>query len=88
MLVCGIADAEGKFLVKKLLCDLVELYFRRAGEVDVLGRNDHCLSGQGDGCGDGRLLALGGDHVFSRLVGACRIFWWVLSLRARFNDVC
>ena len=43
-----------------------------------MGRNGHCLSGQGDGCGDGRffacggqgdsivngrLLAFGGDHV-------------------------
>ena len=68
-----------------------------------MGRNGRCLSGQGDGCSDGRLLAcggqgnsvldgcllaLGGDHVFGRLVGACRIFRWVLSLRARFNDVC
>ena len=24
----------------------------------------------------------------SERVGACRIFRWVLSLRARFNDVC
>ena len=103
VLVCRLADAAGEFLVEELLRDLVKLHFRRAGEVDVLGCNGRCLSGQGDGCGDGRLLAfggqgdgvvddrllaLGGDHVFGRLVGACCIFWWVLSLHARFNDVC
>ena len=103
VLVCRLSDAAGEFLVEKMLRDLVELHFRRAGEVDVLGRNGRCLSGQGDGCGDGRLLAcggqgdgvvgvrflaLGGNHVFGRLVGACRIFRWVLSLCARFNDVC
>ena len=103
MLVCRFPDAAGKFLVKKLFGDFVELHCRRAGEVDVLGRDGCCLDGQGNGCGDGRLLAcggqghgvvdgrllaLGGDHVFGRLVGACRIFRWVLSLRAHFNDVC
>ena len=101
--VCRLSDAAGKFLVEKLLGDFVELHFRRAGEVDVLGRSGRSLGGKGDGCGDGRLLAcagevdgvvdgrllaLGGDHVFGRLVGACHIFWWVLSLCARFNDVC
>ena len=103
VLVCRLADATGNFLVKKLLRDLGKLHFRRAGEVDVLCCSGRCLSGQGDGCSDGRLLAcgsqgdgvvdgrllaLGGDHVFGRLVGACCIFWWVLSLHARFNDVC
>ena len=88
VLVGRLADAAWKFLVGKLLRDLVELHFRRAGEVDVLGCNGFCLSGQGDGCGDGRLLALGGDHVFGRMVGSCRIFRWVLSLCARFNYVC
>ena len=84
VLVGRLADAAWKFLVEKLLRDLVELHFRRAGEVDVLGLNGRCLSGQGDGCGDvcllacggqgdgvvnGRLLALGGDHVLvGRLV--------------------
>ena len=103
VLVCRIADAAGKFLAEKLLSDLVELHFRRSWELDVLGRNGRCLSGQGNGCGnvrllacggqgdgvvDGRLLALGGDHVFGRLVGACCIFRWVLFLCARFKDVC
>ena len=49
MLVCRFAYAAGKFLVEKLLGYFVELHFRRAGEVDVLGRNGCCLSGQGDG---------------------------------------
>ena len=31
------ADAAWEFLVEKLLRDLVELHFRQAGEVDVLG---------------------------------------------------
>ena len=103
VLIGRLANAAWEFLVKKLIRDLVELHFRRSGEIDVLGCNGRCLSGQGDGCGDGcllacggqgggvvngRLLALGGDHVFGRPVGACRIFRWVLSLRARFNDVC
>ena len=103
MLVHRFADAAGKFLVEKLLGYFVELHFRRAGEVDVLGIDGCSLGGQGDGCGDGRLLACGGqgdgvvdgllldlgsDHVFGRLVDACRIFRWVLSLCARFNDVC
>ena len=88
VLVGRLANAAWEFLVKKLLCDLVKLHFRWAGEVDVLGCNGSRFSGQGDGCGDGRLLALGGHHVFGRPVGACRIFRWVLSLRARFNDVC
>ena len=103
MLICRLANAAGKFLVEKLLCDFVELHFRRSGEVDVLGRNGCCLSGKGNGCVDGRLLAcggqgngvvdgrllaLGGYHVFGKLVSACCIFRWVLSLRARFNDVC
>ena len=95
VLVDRLADAVWKFFFEKLLRDLVELHFRRAGEVDVLGCNGRCLGGQGDGCSDGcllayggqgdgvvdgRLLALGGDHVFGRLVGVCRIFWWVLLL--------
>ena len=103
MLVCWFADAAGKFLVEKLLGYFVELHFRRAGEVEVLGIDGHSLGGQGDGCGggrllacggqgdgviDGRLLALGGDDFFGRLVNACRIFRWVLSLRARSNDAC
>ena len=94
---------SGEVSCREMLRDLVKLHFSRSGEVDVLGRNGRCLSGQGNGCGDGRLLAcggqgdgvvdgrwlaLGGDHVFGRLVGVCRIFWWVLSLRAHFNDVC
>ena len=68
-----------------------------------MGSDGRSLGGQGDGYGDGRLLAcggqddgvvdgrllaLGGNHIFARLVDACRIFRWVLSLRARFNDVC
>ena len=68
-----------------------------------MGSNGRSLGGQGDGCGDGRLLACGGggdgvvdghllalvgNHVFGRLVDACRVFQWVLSLRAQFNDVC
>ena len=55
-----LADAAWDFLVEKLLRDLVELHFSRAGEVDVLGSNFRCLSGQGGGCGDGCLLACGG----------------------------
>ena len=35
-----LADAAWDFLVEKLLRDLVELHFRRAGEVDVLGLHD------------------------------------------------
>ena len=103
MLVRRFADAVGKFLVEKLLGSFVELHFRRAREVEALGINGRSLGSQGNGCGDGRLLAcggqgygvvdgrlldLGGNHVFGRLVDACRIFRWVLSLRARFNDVC
>ena len=30
-----------------------------------------------------QVLALGGDHVVGRLVGACLILRWILSLRAR-----
>ena len=103
MLVCRFADAAGKFLVEKLLSEFVELHFRWAGEVDIFGRDGSSLGGKGDSCGDGlllahggqgdgviygRLLALGCDHVFGRLVGAYCIFRWVLSLCARFNDVC
>ena len=61
MPVCQFSDAARKFLVEKLLGDFVELHFRWAGEVDVLGRNDRCFSGQSYGCGDGRLLACGGQ---------------------------
>ena len=83
VLVGRLANAAWEFLVEKQLCDLVELHFRRAGEVDVLGCNGSRLSGQGDSCGDGCLLAcggkgdgvvdgfllaLGGHHVFGRLV--------------------
>ena len=60
VLIGCLADAAWDFLVKKLLRDLVGLHFRRAGEVDVLGCNGRRLSGQGDGCGDGCLLACGG----------------------------
>ena len=60
VLVGRLADAAWDFLVEKMLCDLVEIHFRRAGEVDVLGCNGRCLSVQGDGCRDGCLLACGG----------------------------
>ena len=53
VLVGRLANATWEFLVEKMLCDLVELHFRRAGEVEVLGCNGRCLSGHGDGCGDG-----------------------------------
>ena len=59
MLVSRFADAAGKFLVKKLLGDFVEIHFGRAGEVDVLGSDGRSLGGYGEGCGDGRLLACG-----------------------------
>ena len=60
VLVGWLADAAWEFLVEKLLRDLVELHFRRSGEVDVLGCNGRRLSGQDNGCGDGCLLACGG----------------------------
>ena len=60
VLVGRLANAAWEFLVEKMLRDLVELHFRRAGEVDVLVCNGSRLSGQGDGCGDGCLLACGG----------------------------
>ena len=60
VLVGRLTDAAWEFLVEKLLRDLVKLHFRRAGEVDVLGCNGSRLSGQGNGCGDGCLLACGG----------------------------
>ena len=103
MLIPWFAYTAGKFLVDKVFGYFVKLHFRRAGEVDVLGSGGGSLGGQGDGrgdgrllacCGqgkgvvDGRLLALGGSHVFGRLVDAYCIFRWVLSLPARFNDVC
>ena len=59
-LVGRLANAAWEFLVEKLLRDLVELHFRQAGEVDVLGCNGSRLSGQGNGCGDCCLLACGG----------------------------
>ena len=49
VLVGRLANAAWEFLVEKLLRDLVELHFRRAGEVDVLGCNGSRLSGQDDG---------------------------------------
>ena len=58
VLVGQLADAAWKFLVEKLLRDLVKLHFRQAGVVDVLVCNDRRLSGQGDGCGDRLLFAL------------------------------
>ena len=103
MLIQWCAYTSGKILVEKMLGYFIKPLFRRAGEVDVLGSDGRSLGGQGDGCGDGRLLACGGqgdgvidgrllalgdNHVFGKLVDACRIFWWVLSLCARFNDVC
>ena len=60
VLVGRLADVAWEFLVEKLIRDLVELHFRRAGELDVLGCNVSCLSGQGDGCGDGCLFACSG----------------------------
>ena len=68
------AYTEGEFIVEKLIGYFVKLHFRRAGEVDVLVRDGCSLGGQGDGVVDGRLLALGGNHVFGRLVDTCRIF--------------
>ena len=53
VLVGRLANAAGKFLVEKLLRDLVEIHFRQDGEVDVLGCNVCCLSGQDDVYGGG-----------------------------------
>ena len=60
IMVCRFADSAGKFRVKKMLGEFVELHPRQAGEVHVLGRDSHCLGGQGDTCGDDHLVACGG----------------------------
>ena len=80
MLIRWFAYTAGKFLVQKLLGYFVKLHFRRAGEDNVLGSDGRDLGGQGDGCGDGRLLTCSGQGdgvVDGRLLalGDNHVFW-------------